>query len=112
MHPRRSRLGLIEAPTDIVNQAIMLSIRGVRASASLKLCETPCSCGRISGIRGVRASASLKRNHPARRNIPRRRIRGVRASASLKQRSLDRIEGRLDVHPRRSRLGLIEARAD
>ena len=86
------------------------SIRGVRASASLKRVSR---CGEkltnIDGIRGVRASASLKQILHGRNGRENHRIRGVRASASLK---LDRdplLLGFGATYPRRTRLGLIEA---
>ena len=63
MHPRRSRLGLIEALTTGRGMKPERSrIRGVRASASLKLPGTTPDELIALGIRGVRASASLKQN--------------------------------------------------
>ena len=87
------------------------AIRGVRASASLKLLQVGISVFLLLlPIRGVRASASLKRAHVRRmRRVHLSTIRGVRASASLKQRRAFRAEPREARHPRRTRLGLIEA---
>ena len=108
LYPRRSRLGLIEAPWCPTMLPDAGGIRGVRASASLKLlnlpprpgvqvkyprrsrlglieaCSTPRPRRRRIGIRGVRASASLKRRGSGDRAMRVRGIRGVRASASLK----------------------------
>ena len=64
-----------------------------------------------ASIRGVRASASLKEClDDDEGDTSRCRIRGVRASASLKgQQQLEGIGAEV-VNPRRSRLGLIEGR--
>ena len=88
MHPRRTRLGLIEAgPISSAVACALGSIRGARASASLK---------RDEGIGGHH------RVPPS--------IRGARASASLKQcRTLRHVAPGPTAHPRRTRLGLIEA---
>jgi len=75
--------------------------------AEQRRCYVP---GIAVGIRGACASASLKREgdknaisqHPT-------SIRGACASASLKHEYLDGILPAEIVHPRRVRLGLIEA---
>ena len=64
----------------------------------------------VLDIRGVIASASLKRHHQGPSQLPEPDIRGVIASASLKQESLALVKiMRLQQYPRRYRLGLIEA---
>jgi hypothetical protein len=103
-HPRRSRLGLIEAGAWALLAGVPCRIRGIRASASLKLdgfhvavtvqgrhprrsrlglIEARGCCGRrrcrCSRIRGVRASASLKLRV---RVLPRGRSAGVSNSHS------------------------------
>src|SRR5579885_1505411 len=83
-HPRRARLGLIEADAFVSRPMPARRIRGARASASLKRrCRLrglrPPLC-----IRGARASASLKRRSFHAVLFCRDRIRGARASASLK----------------------------
>ena len=65
---------------------------------------------RWAAIRGVRASASLKLLGTAMSRIRRDAIRGVRASASLKPATIVDSSTVL-AHPRRTRLGLIEARS-
>jgi len=60
-------------------------------------------------IRGARASASLKPPHNRYASGFGRRIRGARASASLKLNWLDGQAPCHATHPRRARLGLIEA---
>src|ERR1700679_1168204 len=61
-HPRRARLGLIEAGHFAsVEPGSCGGIRGARASASLKLTQRVDLPLKIAGIRGARASASLKR---------------------------------------------------
>src|SRR5579875_2116674 len=86
-HPRRTRLGLIEArPTTDAAHFLHGGIRGAHASASLKRPER----------------SAPKRKSPW-------RIRGAHASASLKRGFLQRPEQDPATHPRRTRLGLIEA---
>ena len=112
LHPRRARLGLIEARPG----------------------RWPC-CRRRRRIRGARASASLKPRRKAGEQLeegahPRRArlgliealspwtartaspagIRGARASASLKHRLGGVVGWWPPAHRRRARLGLIEAR--
>src|SRR5579883_934078 len=63
LHPRHSRLGLIEAPRRAIPRPrLEPRIRGTRASASLKLRAVGDGDADLPGsIRGTRASASLKR---------------------------------------------------
>jgi hypothetical protein len=83
--PRPTRLGLIEARlTAMLPYWSMLGIRGLRASASLKLCGDHWDVRAKQHIRGLRASASLKLEDHAARLVCDRRIRGACASASLK----------------------------
>src|SRR5579885_593784 len=61
MHPRRARLGLIEArPFLAALSFARVCIRGARASASLKPDHWLGGRGEEWSIRGARASASLK----------------------------------------------------
>ena len=85
MHPRCLRLGLIEASAKIVIMTYRTCIRGVYASASLKLRGRRRWHAFVFCIRGVYASASLKRGE-----------------------HLD-FDGAAALHPRCLRLGLIEA---
>ena len=62
-------------------------------------------------IRGLRASASLKLLAGLVRAALERRIRGLRASASLKRVGPRGYISPASVHPRPTRLGLIEALA-
>src|SRR5579883_1784700 len=86
LHPRRARLGLIEAEAQkLIREIVFPGIRGARASASLK----PVVAGECDGLR--------------------QGIRGARASASLKHLLAKCRCSRKGKHPRRARLGLIEA---
>ncbi len=110
LHPRRMRLGLIEAQCNrALERDCPGGIRGVCASASLKPIQY---CGQGPSerrIRGVCASASLKPRDRHPRPPAGTRIRGVCASASLKQAAHPRLCEAGPRHPRRMRLGLIEA---
>src|SRR5579883_1537660 len=108
-HPRRARLGLIEAPRVWCSPATRRCIRGARASASLKQPDQHRAPRKRLSIRGARASASLKPPHNRYASGFGRRIRGARASASLKLNWLDGQAPCHATHPRRARLGLIEA---
>ena len=113
-YPRCKSLGLIEARCKKVERiATFFRIRGVKASASLKLRRLESLIARKMRIRGVKASASLKQAGIFKRAVVRGayprckslglieassgvcrnpwsyRIRGVKASASLKQAMLD-----------------------
>src|SRR5579885_2444948 len=85
-HPRRARLGLIEAGGGLPLTASALCTHPRRARLGL-----------------IEADAFVSRPMPA------RHIRGARASASLKRAFLKLTVTPLAPHPRRARLGLIEA---
>src|SRR5690606_5873849 len=111
MHPRRTRLGLIEAGPSF-GAALVVSGAHPRRTR-LGLIEALRRHFKVfagtARIRGARASASLKPGEP----------RGRRAAASSHPRRtrLGLIEARFHphsaaaaaMHPRRTRLGLIEA---
>src|SRR5579883_1662390 len=86
-HPRRARLGLIEATEILLRSQKFLAPHPRRARLGLiEAEEDTCPltlCFR--GIRGARASASLKRIQAAYMRAFYRCIRGARASASLKR---------------------------
>src|SRR5665213_1725927 len=89
MHPRRARLGLIEAwKLDDVGIPNLTCIRGARASASLKLCFPT-------------SSNPIRAWHPRRARLGLIEAVDVGCAAAL-----DGLP-----HPRRARLGLIEASA-
>ena len=67
--------------------------------------------GRVGLIRGVKASASLKLHHRPPRARYRQLIRGVKASASLKQKPSPGRRRAQGSYPRCKSLGLIEAQA-
>src|SRR5579885_2342656 len=84
-HPRRARLGLIEAPTSELHMALETA-HPRRARLGLIEASSPVSSStRLASIRGARASASLK----------------LWATGPCLPQAL--------AHPRRARLGLIEA---
>src|SRR5579885_1346649 len=87
MHPRRARLGLIEAE-NAMQQSVIDPMHPRRA--------------RLGLIEARPFLAAL--------SFARVCIRGARASASLKRRSLELLGIQSGVHPRRARLGLIAAR--
>ena len=135
-HPRRVRLGLIEASTFASSMVVRPNgIRGACASASLKPHRPQCALTTLGrhprrvrlgliealnirwavivlypGIRGACASASLKQKSFGDLATPELwSIRGACASASLKLRVSNLCTPRQPRHPRRVRLGLIEA---
>ena len=86
-----------------------LHIRGIYASASLKLDRYLAFWVDNVDIRGIYASASLKRRPRYSLPLSRRHIRGIYASASLKHVQFGRGLVRRGEYPRHLRLGLIEA---
>ncbi len=111
LHPRRMRLGLIEAQCNrALERDCPGGIRGVCASASLKPRDRHPRPPAGTRIRGVCASASLKRDLLLDDRVGLARIRGVCASASLKRARDGGQDHGAPRHPRRMRLGLIEAR--
>ena len=109
-HPRHVRLGLIEAVNGWFWPHVHARcIRGVRASASLKLGTGHWRRHRHLGIRGVRASASLKPVLvPSCQNSFVRHPRRTRLGL-IEARPLARFCVADNSHPRLTRLGLIEA---
>src|SRR5579883_1707666 len=109
-HPRRARLGLIEART---TRSIHRSQSKHPRRARLGLIEAPrvwCSPATRRCIRGARASASLKLNWldgqaPCHATHPRRARLGLIEAIKPMPQKVDNA-----THPRRARLGLIEAR--
>ena len=118
--PRRARLGLIEASSRGVKRHRSDGIRGARASASLKQCAG--GSRRVighglrtasRGIRGARASASLKRQlqRPVPSELRHRHPRRARLGLIEAMRRDSSSASPRSAHPRRARLGLIEASA-
>ena len=87
----------------------IINIRGVKASASLKLCIRDVASQTGYDIRGVKASASLKLICKRDGEFLIINIRGVKASASLKRRAARRRRVSVRRYPRCKSLGLIEA---
>ena len=112
MHPRRYRLGLIEAwPRKSNERRGNRGIRGVIASASLKQTDVPVSSANADAAHPRRYRLGLIEARPTGCASARASggIRGVIASASLKRRAFFRDGRTAAQHPRRYRLGLIEA---
>src|SRR5579885_2475948 len=108
-HPRRARLGLIEAEAPAARPMPARHIRGARASASLKraflkLTVTPLAPHPRRARLGLIEAPLPASRSPAASLHPRRARLGLIEATQLPRRAL-----LPRSHPRRARLGLIEA---